>query len=195
MADYTYEGTDANETISGLAGGDYIHGRGGDDIIAGNDGDDRIMGGSGDDILLGNLGNDTLYGGTGKDILYGGRGDDFLHGGAGTDILSGDFGADMLWGDTGSDVFYFNARTAGVDEFGNAAVDTIMDFGIKGSADSLLFDDFAPGANLVFVQDGANTVVGVDTNGDFVADLQAAIVLNATVAQVSAVSSFGDLVV
>jgi Hemolysin-type calcium-binding repeat (2 copies). len=195
MANYDIEGTDASEIFDLGSGGEYINARGGNDIVAGNDGDDIIRGGSGNDVLLGNLGNDTLYGGTGEDNIFGGRGNDTLYGGAGSDLVSGDFGSDILYGETGADIFYFNARTAGFDEFGGTAVDTIMDFGVKGMADSLLFDDFGPGSSLVFAQDGANTVVGIDSDGDLVADYQVVVVMNATVADVAAVTSFGDLVI
>ncbi|EBY8948246.1 hypothetical protein D6T17_29080, partial [Salmonella enterica subsp. enterica serovar Oranienburg] len=49
--------------------------------FTGTDGDDTIYGWSTDDTLTGGAGNDRLYGQGGHDTLIGGAGDDYLAGG------------------------------------------------------------------------------------------------------------------
>ncbi len=72
-----YIGTDASETMTGLAGhANRIDGRGGNDTIRGGDLADVLSGGDGNDSLYGGAGDDTLHGGTGNDYLEGGTGRD-----------------------------------------------------------------------------------------------------------------------
>jgi Ca2+-binding RTX toxin-like protein len=185
-------GTNSDDSISGTADADTLSGGDGADVISGNGGDDTISGGNGNDFLLGGAGNDILSGGNGADTLYGGRGADLLSGGTGSDILNGDFGADILTGGTSADTFYFQARTAGFDEYGAYASDVITDF---SGGDRLLFSDYQPTAKLMFAQSGANTIISIDLNGDLVADYQVATVLNATMLSVASATAFGDLIV
>jgi uncharacterized delta-60 repeat protein len=96
-------GTNAGETICGLAGNDQILGLGGDDTLFGDGcgvktklaaaakkpkgGNDKLFGGDGNDRLFGDGGNDLVDGGKGKDLLVGGRGKDRYRGGAGNDRI------------------------------------------------------------------------------------------------------------
>ncbi len=87
------DGSEGDDTISGLAGDDVLFGDSGDDTLDGGDGADLILGDDGNDILRGGFGDDELEGGEGDDLLEGGAGDDFLLPGLGTDDIDG--GADF----------------------------------------------------------------------------------------------------
>lgn len=180
---------EGNNLYYGTNDDDDIRGRNGNDTIFGLGGRDIIFGGGGSDTLYGNGDKDLLYGGNASDTLYGGRGDDVLVGGSGKDKLSGDYGRDQLQGDAGDDLFYFDSRTAGVDEFGNAASDLILDFQV---GDVIHFGGYGPSAALQFVQGGSNVLISVDVDGNGSADYLAVTVLNATLADVQAATSFGD---
>ncbi len=161
-------------------------------IIAGNDGDDTIDGGGGSDFILGNDGDDLIDGGTGRDILFGGRGDDTIFGGAGRDVLNGDFGADTLRGGSGFDDYIFSSRTAGFDENGAAASDTIV--GFDEARDTIFFEKYDAADELVYVQDGADVEIYVDIDGDnpVTGDYLAATVLNSNVAAVAGVTTINE---
>jgi Ca2+-binding RTX toxin-like protein len=81
MSDFTLKGTDLKSQATFekfLNSQDYT--------IQGNDAANEITGAAGNDKLYGNGGNDTLTGGDGKDSLIGGKGDDTYHLGAGDKI-------------------------------------------------------------------------------------------------------------
>jgi len=148
----------------------------------GNALDNHIFGGSGADTLSGLDGDDELYGETGADILLGGDGDDLLVGGTGTDTSTGGAGADTF-------------RLATQYESGlGASADRITDFAPGtdlidlGSVDA----DTGTGGNQAFAfigsaafsnsagelrtfDDGIDTWVQADTNGDGVADFEIAL--------------------
>ena len=69
-------GSDAAQTLNGVAGNDYIRALGGNDTINGNAGNDLLDGGAGNDNIQGGAGNDTLSGGIGNDVINGGNGID-----------------------------------------------------------------------------------------------------------------------
>lgn len=94
-----FQGSPANDLITGTSGSD---------VLAGLLGDDTLSGGAGADWILGGRGNDDLQGGAGDDWLVGGEGDDWLNAGAGRNVVYGDAGLDGLGFD--SDV----ANAAGV---------------------------------------------------------------------------------
>jgi Ca2+-binding RTX toxin-like protein len=104
--------------------------------------------------ITGNSGNNILNGGTGSDTLQGGDGNDKLTGGAGSDTFDFDTLADGGDGDTITDF----VRGVGGDVL-NLADLLEGDFGIDGN-------DAFTGGYLDFLQDGANTLVRVDTTGD-----------------------------
>ncbi|MEM1343916.1 MAG: Ig-like domain-containing protein, partial [Pseudomonadota bacterium] len=95
-----FNGSAANDIVSGNTGDDEITGSGGDDVLSGGAGDDVIDGGSGTNTLLGQGGRDLLVvSTTSNGLLDGGSEDDTLdinstfqnatlQGGTGTDLLS-----------------------------------------------------------------------------------------------------------
>lgn len=111
--DDVYQGTGAQEDISGQSGDDAIAARGGADILRGGTGDDvlkgesgadQLIGGNGNDVLSGDQDDDALFGELGRDTLFGGAGNDTLSGGGWSDYLEGGDGADTLSGGYGDDV-------------------------------------------------------------------------------------------
>ena len=157
-------GTSDDDIIDGGSSGDALNGGGGDDELIGGGGWDVLRGGTGADTLEGNAGNDTLKGGTGSDILIGGSGSDEMWGNGGNDTIYAGSGADWLKGGNGADVFVFS------DESGK---DTVADFSLP-NGDKLDFSEIfnsTPGdaigdGYVEFVQDGSDTRVYVDLDGD-----------------------------
>lgn len=94
-------GTEADNTVDGLAGNDTIHGLGGNDLLTGGDGDDAIYGGTGNDVERAGNGNDTVNGGDGNDSIEGEGGNDNVNGGNGNDTINGGDGQDVLAGSNG----------------------------------------------------------------------------------------------
>jgi Ca2+-binding RTX toxin-like protein len=149
MPRYTYNLSDASQSLSYSNASDTVRANGGNDLIqlnGGNDiglggsGSDSLYGGSGMDELSGQSGSDRLYGGSGDDVLrggseadrlYGGTERDSLSGGTGNDSLLGESGSDTLWGESGADVLSggegndFLRGGSGLDLlFGGAGADT-----------------------------------------------------------------------
>lgn len=141
------------------------------------------------DGLIGGQGGDVLYGNNSANWLFGSGGDDTLNGEDGSDTLAGGLGRDTLTGGAGGDVFVFSSVA---DSAGLATADTITDFDGSGSGDLIdlhLIDASAalPGnQDFIFVdaetantiansitwnQDGSDTYVHADVNGDTIADL------------------------
>ena len=164
-----------------LAGtGNALHNR-----ITGNAGNNTLQGLAGNDTLIGGGGNDALAGGLGADALQGNLGNDTLAGGAGSDLLAGGAGADVLWGGTERDVFIFNASG---DSRPGAGRDRIQDFarglddidlrGIDANVfaagnQGFAFSGGGAAAHSVWqVQQGGNTIVRGDVNGDGFADFE-----------------------
>lgn len=173
----TASGTDrlvSIERIEGSNFNDSFSGVGGSDRLAGGAGNDNIQGGYGFDTLEGGAGNDTLAGEGNADSLMGGAGNDNLNGGAGTDVLEGGAGADTLWGEDGADRLYGGdggdllrgGLTAGyaVDGlWGEAGNDTLygdqgFDFLDGGVGDDLL--DGGNQADNLYGQAGQDTLRG-----------------------------------
>ena len=82
------DGTERDDTISGLVESSLVVGKGGNDIIKAGRGDDLIQGGTGNDKINGENGNDILFGGLGDDILTGGKGADVFYCGVGQDSIA-----------------------------------------------------------------------------------------------------------
>ncbi len=68
-ADSTLTGSDAGDTLTGVAGDDTLSGGVGNDTLEGANGDDTLIGGTGNDDLFGAAGANTLTGGEGNDIF------------------------------------------------------------------------------------------------------------------------------
>lgn len=82
------EGSQFNDTLTGVGGGSLVNGLDGDDSLSAG-GRTSLIGGAGADTLVGSTFDDTLVGGNGDDLFDGGAGggDDFS-GGDGFDIVS-----------------------------------------------------------------------------------------------------------
>lgn len=169
-----------NDTGDGDSGADTVNGNGGTDTIYGSSGFDDLNGGTGVDTIFGGSGDDTISGGANSDFLYGGRGDDTIEGGDGSDELIGGFGADVLTGDGGADDFIFEYISDSFAGAGNR--DTITDFTVGtdnidlSNIDGLSFVGTAAFSNtageLRLDEDGTDTIVQVDSDGDGSADLE-----------------------
>jgi len=132
-------GTEADDTLTGLAGGS--------NLISGLGGNDTLTGKELSDTLYGGAGNDTLNGAAGNDLLAGGAGNDTLDGGAGADTILfnlGD-GADTVStaSAAGEDTLLFGAGiTPDGVEFTKAG-DTAMVLRIRGTSDQIAFAQWA----------------------------------------------------
>ncbi|HTU10401.1 MAG TPA: calcium-binding protein [Allosphingosinicella sp.] len=148
----------------------------------GNALDNEITGGGGTDTLSGLDGDDALWGQTGADLLLGGDGDDLLVGGTGADTSTGGGGADTFRLATqfesglganadritdfapGTDLIDLGAVDANSGVGGNQAFAFIGTAAFSGTAGELRYQD-----------DGTDTWVQADTNGDGMADFEIAL--------------------
>lgn len=154
----------------------------GDFVGTGNALDNDIYGGSGADTLSGLDGADDLRGEAGADILLGGNGDDLLVGGTGTDTSTGGADADTFSLATQ----YESGLGAGADRITDFAPGTDLidlagvdaDTGTGGNQ-AFAFVGTAAFSNtageLRYYDDGVDTWVQADTNGDGVADFEIAL--------------------
>jgi Ca2+-binding RTX toxin-like protein len=152
----------------------------------------KLDGAGGNDNLIGEEGNDILLGQAGIDALEGGDGADTLKGGTGDDVLFGGFGDDTLLGEAGADLFVIGTNNpADLLLHGNDTID-----GFQSGVDSIALGDLIAGfgidaANAFtgtyvrLMQDGANTLVRFDQDGDGggAPPVTVATVLNAVVVQ------------
>ncbi len=191
----TVDGGDGNDLIGGDDGGDadedenedgqqddedFDEDGDEDDGDEDEDGDsedqDEDTDGNGADLLRGGAGNDTVSGGKGADTLEGGSGDDSLLGGQGDDRIEGAAGNDTMIGGAGNDTFVY------VEPGDSPASDCIegfvqgsdkIDLGALLGATDLAWGGTTPTANGVWYgNDGVNTYVYADTNGDGLFDLK-----------------------
>ena len=152
----TFTGTSAADTLTGGEGSDTINGLGGNDTLVGGDGSDRLTGGSGADLLTGGSGDDdfifTLPGDSGP--------------GASDRIL--DFS--RAQGDK-IDLSAIDARTT---QSGNQAFTFIGTSAFNGSSGGSGGSGGPLGSagQLRYFQQGSDTIVQGDVNGDRVADFQ-----------------------
>jgi len=155
---------------------------------------ERVTGSGFNDILIGGKGAETLRGINGDDSLMGHAGNDILDGGDDNDFIEGGLGADVLTGGAGNDQFvYDSVKDSGLTRLTR---DRITDF--QGDATTVhdLIDlsaidantkavDDQPfvfqGANVAFtkvagqlhsMQQGPDTIIEGDVNGDGRADFQ-----------------------
>jgi Ca2+-binding RTX toxin-like protein len=176
------KGGDGDDTINGEADDDQLYGDAGNDTITGGAGNDQVYGGDGNDNLQGNAGADVIYGGAGVDTILGGAEKDIIIGGTGNDILTGGIGGL----DTESDTFRWELADKGVK--GAPASDTITDFNaasVASGGDALDLRDLLTSENhaigvgnlasfLHFEKVGADTILHVSSNGEYVAGFSAA---------------------
>jgi VCBS repeat-containing protein len=148
---------------------------------AGNGTDNTIYGGSGNDTINGGTGNDTLYGGSGDDTLNGNNDNDVLYGGSGTDTIGGGNHADTIVGGYGADITNTGGADGAVDVFKYLSVldtgDTVanflagvggdvLDFNAIGAIDNVFADTAVHANSINYFQNGADTTVWADTDGN-----------------------------
>ena len=160
---------DGADTLAGTSGANTIRSGDNKDIVTGGNGADTLIGEGGPDTLFGNAGNDTLFGGTGDDKLIGGVGKDTMTGNAALDqftFLDGDTaatraGADVItdFNQTHKDLIKLKAMDADTTLAGDQKFQFIGAGAFTGVA-----------RQLHFVQDGGNTFIEGDTDGDGTAD-------------------------
>ena len=182
-------GNQVANTLEGQAGDDTLNGLSGADILLGGTGADKLLAGLGDDLAKGARGKDVLIGAKGDDTLIGGGGADKIKAGSGADQIIGGQGLDRLFGGAGKDVFiYKNATDAIVSE----RLETIRDFQL--GKDKIDFYQAGGGfeldisttgefientGSITLTEQGNNTLIRVDLDGDSTADMQL-LVLNVT---------------
>ncbi len=169
-----------NDEADGDSGADTVNGTSGTNTIYGSSGFDDLNGGTGVDTIFGGSGDDTISGGGSGDFLFGGKGDDTIEGDDGADEIVGGLGADELTGGAGADDFVFEFISDSFAGAGNR--DTITDF-VVGTDDidlsninGLSFIETAAfsssAGELRLDEDGTDTIVQVDSDGDGSADLE-----------------------
>jgi len=110
--DFTYEGSDQDDTLYGIipaqggSGIDTIYGYGGNDTIYGKGANSYSY--TAGNFLYGGDGDDAIYGDRSIDELYGEDGNDYLKAYHDDDLLVGGLGDDVLLGDAGADTYVFN---------------------------------------------------------------------------------------
>lgn len=133
---------------------------------------DAVMNVSGDGTSYDSSKNDD-------DLVLGSKGANSLSGKEGSDILAGLRGADALSGGAGADIFAFSA----LRDSRLRSPDRIVDFDIGsdrialqaiGSLDFRAREgaEFSGAAEIRWYQDGGDTIVEIDANGDRSADMQ-----------------------
>jgi serralysin len=192
----TIKGGDGDDTLNGGGGNDTLLGSHGDDTMAGGAGNDVYGVDTLGDVAIENAGEGTdrvetgltsyTLGATLED-LKGTGADQSLIGNELGNAIRGGQGQDQVTGEAGADHFVFLAGDSSAD---HALSDVIMDFdsasgdlidvsGIDAKMSQSLDQDFTfIGANafsgtageLHYVQEGGNTFVEGDVNGDAQAD-------------------------
>jgi VCBS repeat-containing protein len=172
-------GGDGADTVNGDAGNDQLTGGEGNDTMDGGDGVDIVDGGAGNDVVKGGAGNDFVYGGDGNDNVQGGVGDDFVYGGAGSDSLNGGTGADTFVFVAG-DLTNLAGTTDTITDFKAAQGDIVDLHSIDANANVIgdqaftfvgaTFGHHAGEMTLSFNSGTNTTTLGLDTNGDGVAE-------------------------
>ncbi len=147
---------------TGNALGNQLRGTGGADNLSGGDGDDVIRGLDGTDTIDGGIGLDKLFGGIGEDILTGGE------------------GADQFIFDEG-DLRIKGSRIETITDFSQVENDTIRLNRIDADIGTGVDDDFTflgdaaftqTAGELRYGQNGTDTIIYGDTDGDGIADFQ-----------------------
>jgi len=181
-------GSSGNDTLDGGAGADYLNGGTGNDLYILDNAGDIVIDATGTDTIhtaafdvvlgvglellvftgslglhgQGNAGNNIMFGNDGANSLTGFAGNDTISGGLGDDILAGGLGTDKLSGGGGADRFIFTSAAEGKD--------TITDFNLS-EGDVLDLQELLTGWGgdihnyLQVSQQGANTIIKVDTDG------------------------------
>jgi Ca2+-binding RTX toxin-like protein len=183
------------DVILGLEGNDTLNGGDGDDFLSGDAGDDILNGGLGNDFLIDSSGANTLTGGDGDDTIIasatanidGGSGNDIIFatglsstasGGSGNDTITVG-AASTLTGGADTDTFVLAASYAySLSSLTPAIVITDFVAGAAGDRLDLVqwlnspnttgydgSNPFGSSGYLRLRQEGADTIVGWDSNG------------------------------
>ena len=173
LATYTLGADLENLTYNGVAG---------NFAGTGNALDNVIYGGGGNDTLSGLDGNDELRGQTGNDTLSGGDGDDLLVGGAGTDTMTGGADADTFRFDLRSNRGLARTPTGSpISRRGPTSIDLAgadADIAAAGNQTFAFIGNAAfssTAGELRYFDDGTDTWVQADINGDGMADFEIAL--------------------
>ena len=129
----------------------------------GNDLANVITAGNGGSTLAGGGGNDTLIGGSGADTLDGGTGADRMRGGAGNDIYIVDDAGDNIIeaANGGTDTVRTSLANYAVADYVETVIFTgTGSFGGWGNASDNMFVGSTTGANIIYGNDGADTLIG-----------------------------------
>lgn len=183
-------GGDDNDVLIGGAGSDYIDGGTGIDTLSYEGATTWVSADLGannfwnGDAAWDNVINvENLTGTNFDDYLYGNASGNVINGAAGNDRITGNAGADTLTGGLGAELFTYNAITDSGIGAGNR--DVITDF-TKAQGDRIDLSSFVgtfsflgtgaftggAGPQARYFDDGTNTVVQVDANGDLTADFE-----------------------
>lgn len=172
--DYGWVSSAISLTLGATGDAALAHAQAGNDTltniqnIIGGTANDSITGGAQDNVLYGNAGNDTLEGGDGADMLFGGAGNDTLKLGIGEDV------------DGYADTVGFDAANNGMDTIYGFRADALVDTANAGAQDKLDISALRDTANLhdmnyfemlqkgylTITQNGSNTEIGFDANGE-----------------------------
>lgn len=177
---------DGADLIYGRDGNDMFNGSLGDDTIYGQRGDDNLAGGNQNDLIYGGSGADSISGGSGNDIIYGGSGEDTINGGAGNDTMIGGYGADTLVDGSGTDRFVYLSIFDGGDNITGVSSTSRFDLTAIDANESIEGDNTfvfvaaqttdTVANSITWNQDGLNTHLRADVNGDSVADFELTLV-------------------
>ena len=190
-------GTPRADRMDGRGGDDTLAGTGGADVLSGGSGFDtasyhwsgasvnvdltravQLYGDAHGDTLIG---IEAVIGSSHADSLFGDAGANLLQGNGGNDVLNGRGGADILTGGAGNDRFIFDsAADANGDRVTDWTRGDVLDFSAIDAnervAGNQAFANIGAGAfsnvagQLRVYNDGANTHIAGDVNGDGVAD-------------------------
>lgn len=186
-----YNGFDHYLTIqdvekSELVSRDFVFSELGAQVITGTAVRDTLFGSTEGDRIAASGGNDIVLGGRGNDVLNGGGGYDVLNGAAGRDVLTGSLGGDDLYGGAGSDIFvYRHLRDStasnsdwifgykhGVDQIDLSDLDWNSDAAGTQTFDFIGGANFSAAGQLRFEQEGNDTVIYGNTDGDMAAEFR-----------------------
>jgi Ca2+-binding RTX toxin-like protein len=190
--DDTLKGGTGSDHVYGNNGDDKIYGA----LDSSNTGWDQGY----TNYLFGGAGNDTVYGGTDEDWIFGGDDNDWLYGKSGDDVIFGQGDDDVIFGGGGKDVLCggdgWDSFVFGIGESDPQNPDTITDFDctqnfidLSQAGTSSNYEEHSIGYNAgyqaafnsavgqfngtirnVFVTDGVNGYLFIDSNGDLLAE-------------------------
>ncbi|WP_372885614.1 calcium-binding protein, partial [Shimia sp.] len=192
--DYLY-GEDGDDVMNGGAGYDNLQGGDGDDLMDGGDGGGTLNGGNGGDTMIGGTGTDYFYAGYdfAVDVMTGGDGNDVFSQGIGygaSDVIDAGAGDDTirlnLYGynaaapvnvditlGSGADTILFdytyslNYAQATISDFDTTEDTVDLDYLLNNQISGWdgVSNPFGSGY-MRLVQDGADTVLEIDLNGN-----------------------------